>query len=253
MVDARTLPRAAGGPRVTNVHALAVIPHQLHNQAQLALAQQRLDRTYDPGLAADLGPIADLKRLRWAQVASRDHLVPAPKLIAIVNPSHRRSGRYAHAATARSTDGCAAEFREAGSARSHPSSSADAGVGSATPASASLDARAAPRAAVSERAVSDHVVASTAERITLVTSAGRVMGVRWPALTQVMCAPARLDISSCSAGGITWSCIPMSDHEGMSSTPEARRARQTERGPRAAARRRGWRRSLARPRSRNTG
>ena len=33
---------------------------------------------------------------------------------------------------------------------------------------------------------SDHVVASTAERITLVTSPGRVMGVRWPALTLVM-------------------------------------------------------------------
>ena len=32
----------------------------------------------------------------------------------------------------------------------------------------------------------DHVVASIAERITLVTSAGRVIGVRWPALTLEM-------------------------------------------------------------------
>ena len=32
----------------------------------------------------------------------------------------------------------------------------------------------------------DQVVASTAERITLVTSAGRVMGDRWPALTLEM-------------------------------------------------------------------
>jgi hypothetical protein len=29
-------------------------------------------------------------------VAGRDHLVAAPKLIAIVDPSHRRTARYAH-------------------------------------------------------------------------------------------------------------------------------------------------------------
>src|SRR5919106_5078361 len=41
------------------------------------------------------------------------------------------------------------------------------------------------------------------------------MGVRWPALTLVMRAPARPDISSCSANGITLSSVPMSDHDGI--------------------------------------
>src|SRR5262249_61078620 len=71
----------------------------------------------------------------------------------------------------------------------------------------------APRA---EEAAGHEVdVASTAARITFVTSPGFVISDRWPALTLVMCAPARLDISSCSASGITRSCVPMSDHEGI--------------------------------------
>jgi hypothetical protein len=41
------------------------------------------------------------------------------------------------------------------------------------------------------------------------------MGVRWPALTLVMRAPARLDISSSNAGGITLSNVPMRDHDGI--------------------------------------
>ena len=41
------------------------------------------------------------------------------------------------------------------------------------------------------------------------------MSDRWPALTLVMRAPARLDISSCSASGITLSCVPMSDQDGI--------------------------------------
>src|SRR5262249_38899185 len=41
------------------------------------------------------------------------------------------------------------------------------------------------------------------------------MSDRWPALTLVMCAAARLDISSCSASGIPWSCVPISDHDGI--------------------------------------
>ncbi len=41
------------------------------------------------------------------------------------------------------------------------------------------------------------------------------MGVRWPALTLEMRAPARLDISSCSARGITLSNVPMSDQDGI--------------------------------------
>jgi hypothetical protein len=49
----------------------------------------------------------------------------------------------------------------------------------------------------------------------LTTSAGCVMSDRWPVLTLVMCAPARLDISSCRARGITWSNVPISDQEGI--------------------------------------
>ena len=39
---------------------------------------------------------ASYQRLLAAQVAGRDHLVAAPKLIPIVDPSHRRPPRYAH-------------------------------------------------------------------------------------------------------------------------------------------------------------
>ncbi len=46
-------------------------------------------------LAPDLDSIPDLERLLAAEVAGRDHLVAAAKLIAIVDPSHRGPGRYA--------------------------------------------------------------------------------------------------------------------------------------------------------------
>src|SRR5262249_38219003 len=49
----------------------------------------------------------------------------------------------------------------------------------------------------------DQLAAAPASRITFETSPGWVMSERWPALSFVMCAPARLDISSCSASGIT--------------------------------------------------
>jgi hypothetical protein len=47
------------------------------------------------GLAADLDPITGFERLLAAEVTCRDHLVAVAKLIAIVDRSHRRSGRYA--------------------------------------------------------------------------------------------------------------------------------------------------------------
>jgi hypothetical protein len=76
-------------------NALGGIPHQLHNEAHLSFPEQRLDYADDPGLAADLDSIADLERLLAAEVAGRDHLVAAANLIAVVDPSHRGSGRYA--------------------------------------------------------------------------------------------------------------------------------------------------------------
>jgi hypothetical protein len=72
---------------------------------QLGFTEQRLDRAHDRVLAADLDSIADLERLLAAEVAGRDHLVGAAELIAIVDPSQRRPGRYALAHPLRSVLG----------------------------------------------------------------------------------------------------------------------------------------------------
>lgn len=56
--------------------------------------QKWFDRTHDPLSASDLDPIAHLEGKLTAQVAGGNHLVGAPKLIAIVDPSHRGSERY---------------------------------------------------------------------------------------------------------------------------------------------------------------
>jgi hypothetical protein len=55
----------------------------------LEFPEQRLDRAHDSGLTADLDGIANRERLLVVQMASRHHLVPTPKLIAVVDPSHR--------------------------------------------------------------------------------------------------------------------------------------------------------------------
>jgi hypothetical protein len=81
--------------RARNVRALAVVGQQLHDEPYLEFPEQRLDRSHDSGLTADLDAIADLERLLVIQMARRHHLVATPKLIAIVDPSHRQSGRYA--------------------------------------------------------------------------------------------------------------------------------------------------------------
>jgi hypothetical protein len=52
------------------------------------LAQERPDRPDDPGMSADLQPVADLERLLDTQVAGGDHLVATPQLIAIPDLSH---------------------------------------------------------------------------------------------------------------------------------------------------------------------
>ena len=80
--------------------ALNAIADKLYDEAQLAITQQGLDCADDPRLAVDFQPIADLERLLAAQMPRCDHLVAAAQLIAIVDPSHRRPGRYAHDATA---------------------------------------------------------------------------------------------------------------------------------------------------------
>src|SRR5262249_20137647 len=59
------------------------------------------------------------------------------------------------------------------------------------------------------------VVVSTASRMVFVTDSGRVISDRCPALTVEMWAPARCDIVSCSAGGMTLSWVPISDQDGI--------------------------------------
>jgi hypothetical protein len=76
--------------------ALAAASDKLYNEAQLAIAQQRLDCADDSQLPVDFQPSADLKRLLAAQMPRRDHLVAAAELVSVVDPSHRQSRRYAH-------------------------------------------------------------------------------------------------------------------------------------------------------------
>ena len=90
---------------------------KLDNQAEFALAQQSLDCTDDPYLTVDGQPLANFERLLSAQMAGRDHLVAAPKLIAIVDPSHRRTARDAHrraSGTESARPGPAGRLSEAG-------------------------------------------------------------------------------------------------------------------------------------------
>lgn len=68
---------------------------ELNDESYLVLPEQRLDRSHDPGLAADLDVIAELEWLLRVQMASGHDLLSAPKLIAKVDPNHSRSGRYA--------------------------------------------------------------------------------------------------------------------------------------------------------------
>ena len=89
-------PDRDGRPRPGNVSiGLAAIEQQLHDETYFAFPEQRLNRAHDPGLTADLDVIANLERTLIVQMASRHHLVAAPQLIAVVDPNHRRSARYA--------------------------------------------------------------------------------------------------------------------------------------------------------------
>ena len=51
--------------------------------------------------------------------------------------------------------------------------------------------------------------------MTRATAPGWEIRERCPELISVMWALARLDINSCSAGGITWSAVPISDQDGI--------------------------------------
>jgi hypothetical protein len=75
--------------------SLAAIRQKPQDEAQLGFTEQRLDRAHSCVLAADLDSIPDSERRFAAEVTGRDQLVGAAELIAIVDPSHRGSGRYA--------------------------------------------------------------------------------------------------------------------------------------------------------------
>ena len=51
--------------------------------------------------------------------------------------------------------------------------------------------------------------------MTPVTTDGSETRDRWPALTSVMWAPARLAMNVSSAGGMTWSPVPITAQDGM--------------------------------------
>jgi transposase len=106
-------------------------------------------------------------------------------------------------------------FRELTSRSGHSSlrspSRASSSVASGVLPASSVDSRAPRR----RRRRSSQVVASTASRMTFVTASGRVTSDRWPAVTVDICAPARLDIFSCNAGGMTLSSVPINDHAGI--------------------------------------
>src|SRR6266446_4899199 len=61
----------------------------------------------------------------------------------------------------------------------------------------------------------DQPVAWAAATMTRVTASGWEIRDRCPALISVMRAWARLAMNSCSAGGITWSAVPISDQDGI--------------------------------------
>lgn len=69
--------RRAADSSSTGTESIDAITDELHDEAELALAQQRLDRADDSKLPVDFQPSADLKRLLAAQMPRRDHLVTA--------------------------------------------------------------------------------------------------------------------------------------------------------------------------------
>src|SRR5260370_32063311 len=61
----------------------------------------------------------------------------------------------------------------------------------------------------------DQLVARAAARMTRVTVPGWEISDRCEAFTSVMWAPARWAINRCSAGGMTWSAVPITSQDGI--------------------------------------
>src|SRR6266567_1666734 len=85
--------------------------------------------------------------------------------------------------------------------------------------------------------------ARAAARMTRVTAPGLEIRDRCPASISVMWAWARWDMNSCSAGGITWSAVPISDQDGIvcqAGTPEGSDPALNAAGRWVAARMAAW-------------
>src|SRR6266567_3604800 len=89
----------------------------------------------------------------------------------------------------------------------------------------------------------DQPVAWAAATMTRVTAPGWEISDRCPALISVMRAWARLAMNSSSAGGITWSAVPISDQDGIvcqAATPEGSDPALNAAGRWVAARMAAW-------------
>lgn len=88
----RAAPRRAASASEAR-SAAELVTRELHHKTKLGLPKERLDVANNPGMAADRDPLTDLKRLLAAEVAGRNHLIAAPKLVPVVR--HRSvASRY---------------------------------------------------------------------------------------------------------------------------------------------------------------
>src|SRR5229473_1600193 len=87
------------------------------------------------------------------------------------------------------------------------------------------------------------LVARAAARMTRVTVPGSEISDRCEAFTLVMCAPARWAMNSCSAGGMTWSAVPITSQDEIvcqAGTPEGADPALSAMGLWVAARTAAW-------------
>jgi len=62
--------------------------HELHDQPEFMFAQQRVERTDDPDVAADRDSLPHRERFLAAQVPGRDNLIAAAQLVTVLRHTH---------------------------------------------------------------------------------------------------------------------------------------------------------------------
>ena len=85
-----------GTPYATPRPLAAGVANELHHQAQLSLAQDRLDRPNNPRQPSDVRSLTSGERTLLRHKTGRDHLIATPQLISIDN-RHARREQYAPA------------------------------------------------------------------------------------------------------------------------------------------------------------